>query len=47
MDIESISKGISIVSTTINTLKSLKDLIPSNKEKADFDKKLEEAEKAE
>ena len=45
MDIESISKGISIVSTTINTLKSLKDLIPSNKEKAEFDKILEEAEK--
>jgi len=45
MDIESISKGIGIVSTTINALKTLKDLIPSNKEKTDIEEKLKEAEK--
>ncbi len=44
MDIEPISKGIGILSTIINTLKSLKGLIPSNKENADFDEKLKNVE---
>jgi hypothetical protein len=45
MDIELISKGIGIVSTTINTLKTLKDLMPSKEEKIDVEEKLIEAEK--
>ncbi len=45
MDIDSLSKGIGLVSTTITTLKKLKDLIPSGDKKHDVEQKLEEAEK--
>jgi hypothetical protein len=45
LDIESITKGIDLVSTTISALKTLKDLIPSKKEKIDVEEKLAEAEK--
>ena len=45
MDIELISKGIGLVSTTISTLKTMKDLIPSGYKKHDFEDKLIEAEK--
>lgn len=44
MNIESISKGIGLVSTTISTLKTIKDLIPSDNKKNDFEEKLLEAE---
>jgi len=44
MNIESISKGIGLVSTTISTLKTIKDLIPSGNKKNDFEEKLLEAE---
>jgi hypothetical protein len=45
MDIDSLSKGIGLVYTTITTLKKLKDLIPSGDKKHDVEHKLEEAEK--
>lgn len=45
MDIDSLSKGIGLVSATITTLKTLKDLIPSGSRKQDVEQKLEEAEK--
>ena len=44
MDIESISKGLGIVSTTISTLKKIKDLIPKGTDKQVVEEKLEEAE---
>jgi len=45
MDIESLTKGISLVSTTITMLKKVKDLIPSGDKRHDVEQKLEEAEK--
>jgi hypothetical protein len=45
MDINSLSKGISLVSTTITTLKQLKEFIPSRVKKQDVEQKLEDAEK--
>lgn len=45
MDIDSLTKGISLVSTTISTLKKIKDLIPAKDKKQDIEIKLEEAEK--
>lgn len=44
MDIDSLTKGIGLVSTTITTLKKLKDFIPSTDKKKDVEKKLEEPE---
>lgn len=44
MDIELISKGIGLVSTTINTMKTLKDVITSGNKKKDIEEKLTEAE---
>jgi hypothetical protein len=46
MDIDSLIKGINLVSTTITTLKNIKELIPSGNKKQDVEKKLEEAEKS-
>ena len=45
MDIDSIAKGIGILSTTLTTLKKLKELIPSGDKKQDFEQKIEEAER--
>jgi len=45
MDIDSLTKGIGLVSTTITTLKKLKELIPSGDKKQVVEQKLEEAEK--
>jgi hypothetical protein len=45
MAIESISKGINIISSTINTLKILKDMLPTSTEKRDVEESLKEAEK--
>ena len=45
MDIDSLTKGIGLVSNAIKTLKSLKELIPSGDKKQDVEQKLEEAEK--
>ncbi|MCD6534642.1 MAG: hypothetical protein J7L25_11315 [Deltaproteobacteria bacterium] len=44
MDIDLISKGIGLVSNTIATLKTLKDLMPSGSKKHDVEEKLTEAE---
>jgi hypothetical protein len=44
MDIESISKGLAIVSTTIRTLKTLMDVLPKSTAKRDVGEKLGEAE---
>jgi hypothetical protein len=46
VDIDSLSKGIGLVSTTIAALKALKDLIPSGSKRQDVEQKLEEAEKS-
>ena len=45
MDIDSLTKGIGLISTTITTLKKLKELIPSVDKKQDVEQTLEEAEK--
>ena len=45
MDIDSLTKGIGLVSTTITALKKLMELIPSGDKKLDVEQKLEEAEK--
>jgi len=45
MDIETLSKGIGLVYTTITALKKMKDLISSGDKKQDVEQKLEEAEK--
>lgn len=44
MDVDSLTKGIGLVSSTIATLKKLKDLIPASDKKQDVEKQLEEAE---
>lgn len=44
MDVDSLTKGIRLVSSTIATLKKLKDLIPASDKKQDVEKQLEEAE---
>lgn len=44
MDIDSLSKGIGLVSGTIKTLNLIKDLIPSGSEKHDVEQKLKKAE---
>lgn len=44
MDIDSLSKGIKLISDTITTLKKLKDFLPSGKEKKDIEQDLNEAE---
>lgn len=45
MDIDSLTKGLGLVTTAITTLKSLKEHIPLGDKKQDVEKKLEEAEK--
>jgi len=45
MDIDSLSKGLGLVTTAITTLKNVKELIPSGDKKQDVEKKLEETEK--
>jgi len=45
MDIDSIAKGIGILSTTLTTLKSLKELVPSGTKRQEIERKLGEAEK--
>ena len=45
MDIDSLTKGLGLISTAITTLKKLKELIPSGDKKQDVEQKLEEAEK--
>ncbi len=44
MDIDSLTKGIGLVSNTITTLKRLTDLIPATDKKQDVEKQLEDAE---
>ena len=44
MDIDSLTKGLGLVSTAITTLKSLKELIPAGDRKRHVEQELEEAE---
>ena len=45
LDLESLSKGVNLVSSTITTLKKLKDILPLGSKRHDLEQKLEEAEK--
>jgi len=45
LDLDSLSKGVNLVSTTIRTLKKLKDIFPQESKKHNLEQKLEEAEK--
>jgi len=45
LDLESLSKGISLVSSTITTLKELKNILPLESKRHNLGKKLEDAEK--
>lgn len=45
MNIDSLSKGIGLVSNTISILKNLKDILPSGNKKHEAEQILEEAER--